>query len=177
MKPIFVLLCVAPLGVLPAQPREARDERAAVLATVERMFHGMRVKDTAAVRAVFHPSARLVGMRTPAGGASRVQLITVDEWVAYIARDQRGEWIERAWDPEVRIDGTLATIWAAYDFHFGATFSHCGIDAVQLLRTAEGWRIMSIADTYTTEGCTRRPPPAPPRDAAASTHDRGAASI
>ena len=155
------MLLAVPCVAAPAQPqpRTGRDERAVILATVERMFEGMRTKDTAAVRAVFHPTARLVGMRTPAGGGSRVQVISVDEWVAYIARDQRGEWIERAWDPEVRIDGTLATVWAAYDFHLGGKFSNCGIDAVQLLQTAEGWRIMSIADTYTTEGCVLRPPP------------------
>ena len=57
------------------------------------------------------------------------------------------------------MSGSLATVWAAYDFHFGQTFSHCGVDAVQLLRTAQGWRIMSIADTFVREGCVPRPPP------------------
>jgi hypothetical protein len=60
------------------------------------------------------------------------------------------------------VRGTLATVWAEYDFHFGTTFSHCGVDAVQLLRTAAGWKIVSIADTYETEGCARRTPPAGP---------------
>jgi len=30
---------------------------------------------------------------------------------------------------------------------------------VQLLKTAQGWRIMSIADTFVLEGCTSRPAP------------------
>ena len=69
--------------------------------------------------------------------------------------------IERAWNPEVRVEGTLATVWAEYDFHFVSTFSHCGVDAVQLLRTGSGWKIVSIADTYQREGCVRREPPQP----------------
>lgn len=156
---LLSVLLVSPPSTPRAHVRADTGERTEILATVQRMLDGMRRQDTAAVRAVFHPTARLVGMRTSSGAPARVQLITVDEWVAYIARDARGEWIERVWDPEVRIDGTLATVWAAYDFHFGATFSHCGIDAVQLLRTTEGWRIMSIADTYQTHGCPRRAAP------------------
>jgi hypothetical protein len=61
------------------------------------------------------------------------------------------------------VSGTLATIWADYDFHFGQTFSHCGVDAVQLLKTAEGWKIVSLADTFVLEGCERHPAPAAAR--------------
>ena len=43
--------------------------------------------------------------------------------------------------------------WAAYDFSFGTRHSHCGTDAFQLLRTVEGWKIVSLAVTYRTEGC------------------------
>ena len=41
----------------------------------------------------------------------------------------------------------------------GQTFSHCGVDSVQLLKTADGWKIMSIADTYVREGCEQHPAP------------------
>jgi hypothetical protein len=34
-------------------------------------------------------------------------------------------------------------------------FSHCGVDAFILVLTEDGWRILSIADTRTTEGCRR----------------------
>ena len=57
------------------------------------------------------------------------------------------------------MSGTLATVWADYDFHFGKTFSHCGVDAVQLLKTAEGWKIVSIADTFVREGCEQHAAP------------------
>jgi hypothetical protein len=67
------------------------------------------------------------------------------------------------WSPVVTVDGTLASIWAPYDFHFGTTFSHCGVDAVHLLKTVDGWRITALADTYQTTGCPTRPAPNIPR--------------
>jgi len=111
------------------------------------------------MRAVFEPGARLVGIRTRASGEQYIQTLTVNDFVSFVGRDTRAPWTERAWNPEVRINGTLATVWAEYDFHFGQTFSHCGIDAVQLLKLPIGWKIVSIADTYTKEGCTSHPRP------------------
>ena len=134
-------------------------EEKAVLATVQRMFDAMRTKDTAAFRDIFEPNAKLVGMRTRPTGEQTVQILPWEQFGAFMARDTRGPWIERAWSPEVRIRGTLATVWAEYDFHFGQTPSHCGVDAVQLLKTPAGWKIVSIADTYEPTGCPKREPP------------------
>ena len=80
-------------------------------------------------------------------------------FVTVNASDER-EWIERPFNPEVRVRGTLATVWAEYDFHFASTPSHCGVDALQLIETSAGWRIVSIADTFETTGCPTRPAPA-----------------
>ena len=141
-----------------AQAATSSEEKA-VLATVQRMFDAMRTKDTAAFREIFLPNATLVGMRTRPNGEQAVQVLTWERFGAFMAGDTRGTWIERAWSPEVRIRGTLATVWADYDFHLGQTPSHCGVDAVQLLKTPAGWKIASIADTYETTGCPKREPP------------------
>ena len=137
----------------------ARGEEQAVLATVQRLFDAMKAKDTAAFRDIFEPNAKLVGMRTRQNGEQVVQVLPWDRFGAFMAADTRGPWIERAWSPEVRLRGTLATVWAEYDFHFGQTPSHCGVDAVQLLKTPAGWKIVSIADTYEPTGCPTREPP------------------
>jgi hypothetical protein len=151
---------------LPAEPaagtgaKSAADDEKEVLAVVQRLFDAMRTRDTVAMRQVFDPGAELVGMRQGKDGtAPHVQRITAAEFAAFVAGDKRPEWIERAWSPQVRVSGTLATVWADYDFHFGQTFSHCGVDAVQLLKTAEGWRIVSIADTFVRDGCEKHSPP------------------
>ena len=151
------------IGTLPSAPAlvsaagEEAGAREAVLGVVQGLFDAMAAKDTAGVRAAFEPGARLVGMRTRGSGERVVQTLSVDDFVAFVGRDPR-RWTERAFDPEVRIDGSLATVWAAYDFHLDGVFSHCGTDAVHLLRTTEGWKITGLADTYEPDGCPVRPP-------------------
>ena len=146
--------------VAAAQGNAASEEKA-VLAVVQRMFDAMKAKDTAAFREIFEPNAKLVGMRTRPSGEQTVQILPWDRFGTFMLNDTRAQWIERAWSPEVRIRGTLATVWAEYDFHFGQTPSHCGVDAVQLLKTPAGWKIVSIADTYEATGCPHRPAPKP----------------
>lgn len=118
--------------------------RREVLAVMDRVFETMRTRDTAGLRRTFHPFGRLVSVR----GEGRLQEVSIDQFIGFVARDQRGPWIERAYRPEVRVSGTLATVWAAYDFHFGETFANCGVDAVHLLKGPSGWAITEIADTY-----------------------------
>ena len=154
-----VIAVVASRPAIAQSGQGSRGEEQAVLATVQRLFDAMRAKDTAAFRDIFEPNARLVGMRTRQNGEQIVQVLPWDRFGAFMASDTRGPWIERAWSPEVRLRGTLATVWAEYDFHFGQTPSHCGVDAVQLLKTPAGWKIVSIADTYEPTGCPAREPP------------------
>ena len=152
----FAVFIMSTVASAQASSSASSAEEKAVLATVQRMFDAMRTKDTAAFREIFEPNARLVGMRTRANGEQVVQVLPWERFGAMMAGDTRGQWIERAWSPEVRIRGSLATVWAEYDFHFGQTPSHCGVDAVQLVKTSSGWKIVSIADTYEATGCPKR---------------------
>src|SRR5512134_321929 len=87
------------------------DEQA-VLATVQRMFDAMRTGDTAEFREIFEPNATLVGMRTRPNGEQVVQVLPWKRFGAMMANDSRATWIERAFSPEIRIRGSLATVWA-----------------------------------------------------------------
>lgn len=153
------LLLLATLLPGPARPLQQQDERQAILASLQKLWDGMRTKDTTLLRSAFVPGARLLGVRTRQGGESVVQNITEQQFAEAVARDTRGAWLERLFDPEVRIDGTMATVWGAYDFHLGGTFSHCGTDAFQMLKVGTEWKIASVADTFQREGCPQRPAP------------------
>lgn len=129
------------------------DEREAVLAVVQRLWDGMRMRDTALVRSVFDSSAALTRVATR-NGEARVQVTPVAGFVEALGRASEA-WNERMFAPEVRIDGSLATVWTEYDFHLGSQFSHCGVDAFQLLKTSAGWKIVALSDTARREGCRK----------------------
>lgn len=136
----------------PLNAQTPSTDEAEVLAVVQALFDGMRAADSAAVRSTLHPEARLVGVAEGEGGPA-LRAESMDGFVSAVGTPHEETWDERTWDPEVRIDGRLATVWVPYAFYLGETFSHCGYDAFQLYESAEGWKIFQIADTRRREGC------------------------
>jgi hypothetical protein len=153
------LLPTLGLLVAIAAPLRAQDaERAAVLATVQKVFTAMRTRDTALLRQAFDTTARLVGVSTR-GGPPTVRLTAPAAFGGSVASAPAGDvWNERIWDPEVRIDGDLAQVWAYYTFHRNNAFSHCGVDAFMLLKVGTEWKITQLADSRRTSGCTHTQP-------------------
>jgi hypothetical protein len=126
-----------------------------VLSVVNKLFEGMRTKDTAMMRSLFDTSARLVTTATR-DGQPVVRETMIANFLTAIGRSAATDTlIERIYDPEVRVSDNLATVWMEYTFHVNSRFSHCGYDAMQLARGPDGWKIVALADTQRREGCTR----------------------
>ena len=151
------LLIAATLLVSAAPRVRAQDaERAAVLATVQKLFTGMRTRDTAAIVEAFDSTARMVGLSRD---GSRLTLTPPSSFAAGVARAKAGDvWNERIFDPEVRVDGSVAQVWTYYTFHLNGKFSHCGYDAFMLRKVGGSWKITQLADTQRREGCTHTEP-------------------
>ena len=143
-------LALAPLPLAAQAPTPDPE----ILSTVQRLFDGMRTKDTAAIRAVFDSGARLVTAFARSDGTRGMRTTPIGEF-ARVVGAATIKLDERIMNPEVRQDGGLATVWTYYNFFADTAFSHCGVDAFQLVRTAAGWKIVAIADTQRREGCTR----------------------
>jgi hypothetical protein len=125
-------------------------EKDPVVAAVENLFRAMAAHDEAALRALLTPAGRVLAVRE-----GKLSEASHEDFIARIAASKE-TLLERMWNPEVRLDGGLATLWAPYDFHRGAKLSHCGFDSVTLVKTTEGWRIAGIA--YTVTGAARCAP-------------------
>jgi ketosteroid isomerase-like protein len=152
----LLLLCGAlgALGCAAATSTNAAStaDRDAVIAAVQELFDAMRTRDTSAIRAAFTPGAQLVSIRSVSGAPARFQTQPLAAFVTSISRAS-DELVERMWDPRVDVAGDIASLWAPYEFRIGGNFSHCGHDAVHLVRTAEGWKIAGITYTAITTGC------------------------
>ena len=142
-------LLLAPAGATAQEQGMSGEE--AVLATVHELFDAMRDKDADRLRAVFHPDAVLLSV-TSRDGEGALGRTPIDRFIESVST-ATAYLDEEIWDEEVRIDGALATVWTPYRMIVDGTLSHCGVDAFQLLRTNEGWKIIHIADTRRREGC------------------------
>ena len=131
-------------------------DHAAVIAVANDLFAAMRARDADALRAL--QTSEVAMIRITKDAPPFIHVGSPDVFINAIV-NAPAEPRERMWDPEVRIDGDLATLWAPYEFYLGDRFSHCGVDAFQFVRIDGSWKIVSIAFTRRNEGCDDAPPP------------------
>lgn len=151
-RAVVVVWCVVVLVLTSGMRSRAQDDREAVLAVVKQLFDGMRTADAEKIRSAFHPSAQLFSASTR-NGQPQVSAQSIDGFVTAITRPHTDVYDERTKNEVVHIDGGLASVWADYAFYRGHVFNHCGVDAFHLARGADGWKIVSVADTRRTEPC------------------------
>jgi hypothetical protein len=153
MKRILIALLLS-LPIFAASPATAQSEdEAAVRAVVVLLFDGMRAGDGSVFRQVFTADARLQTAAVRRDGTTALTSMVVDSFAAMVSQPRDFVLDERidAWD--VRVDGPLAVVTVDYSFYAGTRFSHCGIDAFQLFKAADGWKIFQLTDTRRTTGC------------------------
>lgn len=126
-------------------------EEQAVRAVIDQMFNGMRNADSAAVRAVFVPGARFASIDARTTPAT-VRYDSVGGWINGIGGSNK-RWDEQIYDVQVRVDGNIAQVWAPYTFYLDKQLRHCGVNAIDLLRDGEGWKVTQLADTRRRENC------------------------
>ncbi|AEI49240.1 nuclear transport factor 2 family protein [Runella slithyformis] len=151
MKKLFRLLSISLLcsGGLWAQSVE----EAAVKVPIQQLFDGMKKSDSTLVRQSLMPGARLESVTKNKAGEVAVRSDSFEGFLKSIGKATPGDLDERLSAVNIRIDGEMATAWTPYKFYYKGNFSHCGVNAFQLIKTAAGWKILSIIDTRRKEGC------------------------
>jgi putative lumazine-binding protein len=138
----------------PPQPAYSADS-AAVVGVITKLFDGMRARDTAAMHGQFHEAAvlRSASFRQ---GQHVIEADAIGDWLNGVAGAPAGRLLDERLGPlEVRVDGNLAGAWVYYEFYADDRFSHCGVDAFHLGRTADGWKIMAVSDSRRRQGCAQ----------------------
>lgn len=143
---VLLLILLIAIAVTHAQPAPAA-ERDAVLKTVQAFFDTMAAKDVEGARRILMPRGAFHAVRER-DGKPAIRAFTADEYLKDLP-GMKAAVRERMWSPEVRIRGAIATVWTPYDFWTDGKFSHCGIDAFDLVKTDEGWKISG--GSYTVE--------------------------
>jgi hypothetical protein len=138
-----------------AQPAQKEDDKAAVVATVQKFFDTMASRDVEGARAVLMPEGRLFAVREQ-NGQPAARASSIEDYLKGLP-GRKAEYRERMWNPEVRVHGPIASVWTPYDFWVDGKFSHCGVDVFDLVKTPEGWKISGGAYTVERTGCAPSP--------------------
>lgn len=140
------VLLIILFAMLPAtSSTQSATDRDAVLKVVQIFFDTMTARDVEGSRKIMVPEGRFNAMDMRKPKTEPVSFSNEE----YFARLQQSKQTnrERIWNPEVRVHGLIATVWAPYDFWTDGKFSHCGVDAFDLIKTNEGWKISGGAFT------------------------------
>ncbi len=148
-----LLPAIVLLGAVAPSLRAQSDE-AAIVRVVTRLFDGMRSRDTALMRSLFAPEARLVAVDNR-GATPTVTFTSPDRWIEGVGRGSGPGPDEKIFDPEVRVDADLAQVWTYYELWVGPRLNHCGYDAFLMARLGGDWKIVQAADTRRSP-CTPR---------------------
>ena len=145
----------SPNGSGPAETgtsdTEAVDETAdEILTVVNSLFQAMQARDSTRIQMTLHPDAQFTSVNLT-GDAPAIRRVEGSAFATSVGQPGPA-YIERMFDPVVEHAGDFANVWTYYDFHVADSLSHCGHDAIQLVRNANGaWRIVGI--TYTRTAC------------------------
>jgi len=129
------------------------------VAGAQRLLITKATKDVAGEQRLLRPEATFHYVQKK-DGQPVVEGFTRQWWLEAMP-GRKQAWFERMWNPEVRIHGLIATVWAPYDFWKDGTFGHCGVDAFNLVKTDEGWKISSCV--YSIDKECEASPLGPPK--------------
>jgi ketosteroid isomerase-like protein len=151
MKKLFCVLALCFCGPLCFGQTTAYE--AGIKQTVNAFFDGMRKADTAMIRSTIAKDVVLQSVANKKDGTTALVTENIADFIGSIAKPHKELYDERITFNDIKIDGDLAMVWAPYKFYIGQTFSHCGVDVFQLMKTTQGWKIIYIVDTRRKEKC------------------------
>lgn len=128
-------------------------EEQAVMKPIEAMFKGMATGDSTLIRQQFENEITMVTVfKNKEGKATLRREQSLDGFLKAVA-GKHEPFNEPIWNVDIRIDGDLALVSCDYAFYLGKAFSHCGIDAWQLIKRDDGWKIFHLVDTRKKDDC------------------------
>src|SRR5436190_2094457 len=156
MRTLSILILA--LGSFSLAPAQTAQDNKEILEPVNKLFKGMSTGDSAMVHSCFVQSPTLATVFKDKDGAPVLRMDELQKFLDAIGTPHEETWSEPIWDVKIQMDGNLAQLWARYAFYLGKKFNHCGVDAFQLFKGADGkWRIFHLADTRQKEGCNVPP--------------------
>ncbi|MCA0395829.1 MAG: nuclear transport factor 2 family protein [Bacteroidetes bacterium] len=145
--------CLAILLLLAHQLFAQSKEEASVKACIDQLFTAMRTGDSSLLAECFSPTALLQTIVSHQDGSTEVKTEPVQLFVSSVGKPHKEVYDERISYGSILVDDNLASVWTPYQFYLGEKFSHCGVNAFQLVKLNGRWKIQYIIDTRRKGDC------------------------
>ncbi len=126
-------------------------EKAAVLAAMDRVMTAVSNKDHAAMEAGQMPNSMSWIASTGKDGKPAVRSRPNSEWAK--PNTSADKYLERYWSPTVLLRGSLAVVWAPFEFWLNGESHHCGVNVVDFVKVDGVWKVSNLSWTSEPMGC------------------------
>lgn len=139
MKSLILVLLL--LGI------SGQAQKAEVQQTIQTFFEGFHARDTLKIKSTCSDKLILQSISESAKGNKFSEESPKEFYVSMATIPAEMQFEERILSYNIQIDGTMAHAWTPYEFYINGKFSHKGVNAFTLFKTAEGWKIVHLIDT------------------------------
>ena len=122
---------------LPSEPE-------GIPAAIDAAISGPADKDRACMKALLIPEARMMFVSLDADGAPSYKLETLDDWIARIKARGHAMLEEKQLKFHIERYSNIAHLWSSYALYSDGKQVARGINSIQAIREAGGWRVTGI---------------------------------
>lgn len=116
--------------------------------TVEYFFEGFHQKDTTKIKSVCADKIILQSISESVSKGNKLSDETAKEFYKSIASIPSSmKFHEKILSYTIQIDGTMAHVWAPYEFYLNDKLSHSGVNTFTLFKEKDAWKIIYLIDT------------------------------
>ena len=148
--PCLLICILTPIFILAQSP----SPKEAIQKQVEQLFEGMYQGDSSMVREVLHPHVVFSSTSFDQEGHPKYSQGSAQAFLHAVGTPHEEVWDEQIHNLTIQVDDNLAVAWMDYRFYRGDQFSHCGVNAMTLVQTKQGWQILYLSDSRRKEPCT-----------------------
>jgi hypothetical protein len=122
---------------LPSEPK-------GIPAALDAAITGPADKDRACMKALLIPEARMMFVSLGADGTTTYSLDTLDDWIARVRARGHILLAEKQLKFHIERYGNIAHLWSSYALHSDGKQVARGINSIQAIKEAGGWRVTGI---------------------------------
>jgi hypothetical protein len=157
---VSVTTALADTPPAPGAAARPTDAETAVLAAMDRYLAAISANDLDTMASMQTPDGTNYRARALPNGEMEIVGRPNSYWVDPARKDGRTK-RERYWAPTVLVRGSIALVWAPYEFWIDGKTSHCGVDAFSFINVGDEWHVANSMWTVEPDACPELRPSDP----------------
>lgn len=139
---VYILLIALSFGL------SANAQQQDVQKTIESFFEGFHQKDTIKLKLVCSDKIILRSISESKTKGNKLSDESAKEFYNSIATIPSNlKFNEKILSYNIQIDGSMAHVWAPYEFYLNDKLSHSGVNTFTLFKEKDSWKIIYLIDT------------------------------